>query len=90
MSATRNRTPADPPHTEEDKVRIAKVEHAYFNEKRPLFKRETLESIRKIVADYRAGKYEDGETPTLKIPDYVEGDKRPYTITLDLGLHGDE
>lgn len=84
------RTPSIPPHTEEDKIRIAKVEHAYFKEGRKLFDRKILKKISEILADYRAGKYAGLPPPTLEIPDFVDEDKNPYTINLDLGLHGNE
>lgn len=87
MSA--DHTPTNPPHTKEDKLRIAKVEHAYFEEKKPLFERETLESISKVLADYRADKFKGGAPPILKIPDYVDQKKHPYTLTLDMGHYGD-
>uniref|UniRef100_A0A093UXF4 Coiled-coil domain-containing protein 63 n=1 Tax=Talaromyces marneffei PM1 TaxID=1077442 RepID=A0A093UXF4_TALMA len=87
MSA--DHTPTNPPHTKEDKLRIAKVEHSYFEEKKPLFERETLESISKVLADYRADKFKGGAPPILKIPDYVDQKKHPYTLTLDMGHYGD-
>ena len=90
MSARRGFPKTDPPHTEEDKLRIAQVEHAYFNEGRKLFDRNILEKISEILADYRADKYTRGQPPILEIPDFVDGDKSAYTINLNLGLHGDE
>lgn len=90
MSATPGLPTVDPPHTEKDKLRIAKVEHAYLIEKKALFERETLEKISKILADHRGRESEDEDAPTLEIPDYVDGEEGPYAIMLDLDLVGEK
>lgn len=89
MSNTLRFSEVDPPHTEQDKLRIANVEHAYLKEDRKLFHRKILENISEILVVYRKDRSKV-ESPTLEIPDFVDGDKSPYTINLNLGPRGDE
>lgn len=88
MSDSSSLMDVEPPHTEEDKLRIGDVEILY-HEGKPLFDRETLKKISEKLAEYRAVEHKSVETPTLEIPDYVK-DGSSYTISLDLGYHGNE
>lgn len=90
MSTPQGWRKVDSPHTEEDKRRVPKIEHQYRTVGKKLYSRETLKKILEVVNDYKAGKYENKDPPTLEIPDYAEDGNRTYTLTLDVGYHGDE
>ncbi|KAF3398740.1 hypothetical protein DPV78_007046 [Talaromyces pinophilus] len=90
MSTPQKLTRINPPHTDLDKLRVAKLEHEYCIKETRLYSRDTLKKILEVVTAYKAGQYNNGQPPTLEIPDIVDKDERPYTLTLDLGYHGED
>lgn len=90
MPAPQKLTRLNPPHTDLDKIRVAKLEHKYRIKGTRFYSRDTLKKILEVVTVYKAGQYNNGQPPTLEIPDIADKDERPYTLTLDLGYHGEE
>ena len=64
---------------------IKQIEHLYLNEKKPLYEREKLLEISKLLADWRSGKI---KSPTVSLPHYDDDSKQTQLI-LDMGIDGE-
>lgn len=60
MSAAQKLTRINPPRTDLDKLRVAKLEHEYCIKGTRLYSRDTLKKILEVVTAYKAGQYNNG------------------------------